>query len=67
MNKETISNSKLFDYKDILDLKNYISETYKIVPKRTTGLCAKEQRLLAKAIKISRFLALIPYCDQHKV
>lgn len=67
MNKENKNFSRIFDYKDILDLKNYISETYKIVPKRTTGLCAKEQRLLAKAIKMSRFLALIPYCDQHKV
>ncbi|HIH2762435.1 MAG TPA: 30S ribosomal protein S18 [Candidatus Azoamicus sp. MARI] len=67
MNKEHKINVKEFDYKDILDLKNYISETYKIVPKRTTGLCAKEQRILAKTIKLSRFLALIPYCDQHKV
>ncbi|HIH2762126.1 MAG TPA: 30S ribosomal protein S18 [Candidatus Azoamicus sp.] len=67
MTKENKKNKKVFDHKDILDLKNYISETYKIVPKRTTGLCAKEQRLLAKSIKLARFLALIPYCDQHKV
>lgn len=67
MIKEKKSKTKTFDYKDILELKNYISETYKIIPKRTTGLTAKEQRLLAKAVKVSRFLALIPYCDQHKV
>jgi len=67
MIKEKKCTTKTFDYKDILELKNYISETYKIIPKRTTGLTAKEQRLLAKAVKISRFLALIPYCDQHKV
>lgn len=59
--------TKNFDYKDISELKNYISETYKIVPKRTTGLKAKEQRKLSKAIKLARFLAFIPYCDQHKV
>lgn len=57
---------KTFDYKDISVLKNYISENNKIIPKRTTGLTAKEQRLLAKAVKLARFLGLIPYCDQHK-
>jgi small subunit ribosomal protein S18 len=58
--------NKTFDYKDISILKNYISENNKIMPKRITGLTAKEQRSLAKAIKLARFLALIPYCDQHK-
>lgn len=66
MKKDKIQ-KKNFDYKDVLDLKNYISETYKIMPKRTTGLNAKEQRLLAREIKLARFIALIPYCDQHKV
>lgn len=58
---------KIFDYKDITTFKNYISENNKIMPKRTTGLTAKEQRILAKTVKLARFLALIPYCDQHKV
>ena len=58
---------KKFDYKDIANLKNYISENDKIIPKRTTGLTAKEQRSLSKAIKLARFIGLIPYCDQHKV
>lgn len=58
--------SKFFDYKDISILKNYISENNKIIPKRTTGLTAKEQRSLSNAVKLARFLALIPYCDQHK-
>jgi small subunit ribosomal protein S18 len=58
--------TKTFDYKDISTLKNYISENNKIIPKRTTGLSAKEQRALSKAVKLARFLALIPYCDQHK-
>jgi len=65
MNKD--ENAKRFDYKDIQTLKNYISENGKIIPKRATGLKAKEQRALAKAIKNARFLALLPYCDQHKV
>lgn len=58
--------AKIFDYKDIANLKTYISENNKIIPKRTTGLSAKEQRSLSRAVKLARFLALIPYCDQHK-
>lgn len=53
------------DYKDIALLKNYITETGKIVPSRITGTSAKLQRKLSKAIKLARFLALIPYCDSH--
>lgn len=63
MKKKT---ENIFDYKDIITLKNYISENDKIIPKRTTGLSSKEQRKLAKSIKLARFLALIPYCGQHK-
>ncbi len=65
MNKK--EKCKVFDYKDIQTLKNYISENGKIIPKRATGLKAKEQRALARAVKNARFLALLPYCDQHKV
>ncbi|MBV1876276.1 MAG: 30S ribosomal protein S18 [Pseudomonadales bacterium] len=53
------------DYKDIDTLKQYISETGKIVPSRITGTKAKYQRQLAKAIKRARYLALIPYTDGH--
>ncbi|XOV86031.1 MAG: 30S ribosomal protein S18 [Pseudomonadota bacterium] len=53
------------DYKDIEVLKQYVSETGKIVPSRITGTKARYQRQLAKAIKRARFLALIPYTDSH--
>lgn len=53
------------DYKDISTLKNYISETGKIVPSRITGTKARYQRQLATAIKRARFLALLPYTDSH--
>ncbi len=67
MNQQIKNNkTKTFDYKDITNLKSYISENNKIIPKRTTGLSAKEQRSLSRAVKLARFLALIPYCDQHK-
>ncbi len=54
------------DYKDILTLKNYVSETGKIVPSRITGTKARYQRQLSTAIKRARFLALLPYSDAHK-
>jgi small subunit ribosomal protein S18 len=54
------------DYKDIETLKQYVSETGKIVPSRITGTQAKYQRQLAKAIKRARYLALLPYTDGHK-
>jgi small subunit ribosomal protein S18 len=53
------------DYKDINLLKNYITETGKIVPSRITGTKARYQRQLATAVKRARFLALLPYSDQH--
>ena len=53
------------DYKDLATLRQYLTETGKIVPSRITGTKAKYQRQLAIAIKRARFLALIPYCDNH--
>ena len=54
------------DYKDLETLKAYVTETGKIVPSRITGTKAKYQRQLSTAIKRARFLALLPYTDQHK-
>ena len=53
------------DYKDVDTLKNYISETGKIIASRNTGTKEKYQRQLATAVKRARHLALIPYTDQH--
>ena len=47
----TAENVVEIDYKDIATLKNYISESGKIVPSRITGTRAKYQRQLARAIK----------------
>lgn len=54
------------DYKDVTTLKNYITETGKIVPSRITGTSTQPQRKLAQAIKLARFLGLLPYCDSHR-
>ena len=53
------------DYKDLATLKNYITETGKIVPSHITGTKSFYQRQLATAVKRARFLALLPYTDQH--
>ena len=49
------------DYKDINTLKKYITEGGKILPRRMTGVCAKHQRVLAKAIKRARVVDLLPF------
>ncbi|HVB84181.1 MAG TPA: 30S ribosomal protein S18 [Rhodanobacteraceae bacterium] len=53
------------DYKDLNTLRQYITETGKIVPSRVTGTKARYQRMLSLAVKRARFLALLPYTDQH--
>lgn len=53
------------DYKDLETLKSYLTEVGKIVPARITGTSAFYQRQLATAVKRARFLALLPYTDQH--
>ena len=57
---------KQIDYKDLQTLKAYVTETGKIVPSRITGTSAKYQRQLATAIKRARYVALLPYTDQHE-
>jgi small subunit ribosomal protein S18 len=53
------------DYKDLNTLRQYITETGKIVPSRITGTKARYQRQLALAIQRARFLSLLPYSDSH--
>ena len=57
----TGDNAPVIDYKDIRLLQRFISERGKIVPSRITAVSAKKQRELARAIKRSRFLGLLPY------
>jgi small subunit ribosomal protein S18 len=61
----TAEEVKEIDYKDLDTLKNYITETGKIVPSRITGTKARYQRQLSTAVKRARFLALLPYTDGH--
>jgi small subunit ribosomal protein S18 len=49
------------DYKQVDVLRRFVTEVGKIRSRRETGTCARHQRILAKAIKRSRHLALIPF------
>ncbi|MEW6557078.1 MAG: 30S ribosomal protein S18 [Elusimicrobiota bacterium] len=51
------------DYKNIGLLKNYITERGKILSSRFTGVCVKHQRILTRAIKRARNIAIIPYVN----
>ncbi len=61
----TAEGIKEIDYKDLETLRNYITETGKIVPSRITGTKTHYQRQLATAVKRARYLALLPYTDSH--
>jgi small subunit ribosomal protein S18 len=54
-------NAPAIDWKDVRLMGRYISERGKIVPSRITAVSTTKQRELAKAIKRSRYMALLPY------
>jgi small subunit ribosomal protein S18 len=56
-----ISRTATIDYKDVDMLKKFLTEGGKILPRRLTGLSAKQQRQVTLAIKRARHLALLPY------
>ena len=49
------------DFKDTKMLSRFLTEQGKMIPKRTSGNCARSQRQLATAIKRARHLALLSY------
>ena len=49
------------DYKEYKYLRKFLTETGKIIPGHVTGVCAKHQRELTKAVKRARNIALLPY------
>jgi small subunit ribosomal protein S18 len=54
----------VIDYKDVNLLLKYTSERGRIVPSRISSISLKKQRILAKAIKRSRQIALLPFIAQ---
>lgn len=51
------------DYKNPEQLRKFINEKGKILPRRTTGACAKHQRDITTAIKRARHIAVLPYAQ----
>lgn len=62
--KSSVGEFDLRDYRNAEVLKRFLSETGKILPRRRTGLTAKEQRILAKTIKRARILGLLPFTEK---
>ncbi len=56
---------EFIDFKNLPFLRKYISDVAKVVPSRITGVKNIYQHMLAREIKIARYLALLPYCDRH--
>ena len=52
---------KELDFMNAEDMRKYINEKGKILPRRMTGACAKHQRHIANQIKRARYMALLPY------
>jgi len=53
------------DYKDDALLSRFLTDRGKITPRRITGTCARHQRMLSRAIKRARILALIPFVKEY--
>lgn len=53
------------DYKNLAQLRPFVSDTAKIEPRRKTGTCARHQRVLTVAIKRARHLAWLPFVPAH--
>ena len=55
------NNIKHIDYKDIDILKKFLNPSAKIMPRKKTGLIAKNQRKVTEAVKRARFMGLLPF------
>lgn len=55
----------LIDYKNPEIIRKFLSQRYKLLPRKLTGLTAKKQRILERELKRSRIMALLPFSDIH--
>ncbi len=55
------------NYKNVDFLKQFLSSRYKILPRKLTGLSAKNQRKLKTEVKKARIMGLLPYTDRHSL
>lgn len=58
-----IPTNQPIDYKDVELLRKFISERGKMIPRRISGLTARQQRDLTRAVKQARLVALLPFLN----
>ena len=56
-----VEKAKTIDYKDVKKLEKTVNDRYKMLSRKISGTCAKHQRKLSNAIKLARYLGLMPY------
>jgi len=56
-----VNKKEKIDFKDTQAIQRFFSHYARIVPRRRTGLCAKHQRQIARAIKRARIMGLLPF------
>lgn len=61
----TLNKIEMVDYKDTTILRRFINDRGKMLPSRQTGNTAKQQRMIARAIRRARELALLPFVVQE--
>lgn len=59
--KFCVEKALMIDYKDVKTLQSFTPERGKVLPRRTSGVCANHQRQLVEAIKRARNIALLPF------
>jgi small subunit ribosomal protein S18 len=59
--KFCVEKATMIDYKDVKTLQSFTPERAKVMPRRTSGVCAVHQRMLVEAIKRARNIALLPF------
>ena len=57
-------NIKHIDYKDVELLQKFINPHGRILGRKHTGVCAKNQRKLAQAVKRARYMGMLPYVSR---
>lgn len=63
MTEDAPKTPQKFDYKDLETLQRYLNSQGKLYSAKRTGLSARQQRQLKRAVKYARTLALLPYAN----
>ena len=60
-----IGHTDVLDYKDVERVRRYVGDRGKMEARRKVGTCAKHQRVVSRAVKRARYMALLPYTSEH--